>query len=63
MKLALVLICFVLVSRSTEVHSNKSYLNHKVVTLRIENEAQLKELQNLELEPGVSNTNFLQVEL
>ena len=31
----------------------KSYKNHKVVTFRIENESQLKEIQALEREQGV----------
>lgn len=31
----------------------KSYKNHRVVSFRIENENQLKEIQALEREPGV----------
>lgn len=35
------------------VESMKSYRNHKVVTFRIENEEQLKEIQSIELQAGV----------
>lgn len=55
MKLALALISVVFVLNSSVGQSIKSYKDHKVVSLRIENEAQLKELQNLELEKGVRN--------
>jgi hypothetical protein len=37
----------------TAVTSLKSYKNHKVVTIKIENESQLKEIQNLETQSGV----------
>ena len=44
---------FVLLATSALVSGQKSYKGHKVVTLRIENELQLQELQNLELQAGV----------
>lgn len=54
MKLTLVLIAIVFISTSSsEVQTKKSYKDHKVVSLRIENDEQLKELQALELENGV----------
>lgn len=37
----------------SEVSSIKSYKNHKVVLVSIENENQLKEIRNLELQSGV----------
>lgn len=44
----LIIMTFVSVS-----YQKKSFDNHKVVTFRIQNEEQLKEIQSLESEPGV----------
>lgn len=51
MKLSLVLM--VVASCVFESESVKSYKNHKVVSFRIENEAQLKEIQELQSMSGV----------
>lgn len=59
MKPALVFIAFVFALTSTEAQSKKSYKDHKVVSLRIENEVQLKELQSLELAAGVREPSIL----
>lgn len=45
--------------------NSKSYRNYKVVTFKIENEEQLKEVQTLQMQPGVKfifrncNENFI----
>lgn len=52
MKSGLVLLVSILLAVSG-AQSQKSYKDHKVVSFRIENESQLKEVQNLEQESGV----------
>ena len=53
MKAVAILFGILFAINSSEVNSMKSYRNHKVLSFRIENEAQLKELQSLELQHGV----------
>lgn len=53
MKSLLCLFVLTIVVNSSGVNSLKSYRNYKVVSLEIDNETQLKEIQNLELQVGV----------
>lgn len=50
------ILCVVLILALTFItghNSTASYRNHKVVSFKIENEDQLKQLKDLETEPGV----------
>jgi hypothetical protein len=50
------LLCILLVLALTFIkghNSTANYKNHKVVTFKIENEDQLKQMKKLETEPGV----------
>lgn len=53
MKGSVCLVLLIACLAALPVESAKSYRNHKVVTFKIENEDQLKELQSIELQSGV----------
>ena len=50
-KFFILLLTFSLVNTNEEL---KTYKNHRVVSINIENDQQLKEIQALEAEPGVN---------